>query len=423
VTAVSALALRHPLILGLAILGATPASGEAKSKIVIIPTGAGAALPSTVAVARSLAARLGAAGQAAFLAYPAPPIPVDPKAKQKERQAAARLKKAQSAFEMMEYDKVKSIAEEGLKAYKELVKSGGGAPASEGLLLAHHLLAAAAQLQGENKEAYRWMNDAFLFDPRPPSKKVFSPTVQELFERVKSEPARRGSLQLSTNPAALVFFNGKLFGMGRGRATVRAGLYLVRVYLPGYASQQRWVRVEADQERPLAATLERDESPEEESLAQLRGEARGGEPGPTTNQALVDYGADEVVVLTAEGCSGQSARCPLQLRWAKDGRWLKRGKAEHSVGRADATAAVLLGEKPKEVPATQTGPIGPALRSCSFDSDCGVKEQCRGGRCARTRSVTRSWWFWTLVGVGATGVALAIALPLSAPPRPTIEVR
>lgn len=408
----------------LLLLGAE-GSAQTSGKVVLIPAGAGAALAPTMAVARSLSLRLQAKGIPASLAYPTPAVPVDQKAvKGKDKQAAAKLKRAQSAFEMMEYDKVKTLAEDALKLYKDLLKAG--AP-TEGYVASLHLLAASAQLQGDAKEAYRYMNDAFLFDEKAPSKKVFSPQVQEFFDQVKNEPPKRGTLTLSSKPAGLVFFNGKLFGLARGKATLRAGLYLVRAYLPGHASKLRWVRVEPHQDRAFSVELEADQSPEEENLAKLREEVKAAEPGPATNQAVVDYGADEVVVVTGgDGCGAQGSRCPVELRWAKEARWIKQRKAEHVVGRADDTAAALLGQPVKKLvvsPPPGDNPALPTERSCNFDSDCGVKERCRSGRCAEPRRVTRTWWFWTLVGVGVAGITAAIVVPLTQPPRPTIEVR
>jgi hypothetical protein len=413
-------------IAALVLLTGSPGSQAQTSagQVVLIPTGAGAALGPTVVVARGVFLRLEAKGRKASLAYPAPPVPVDTKAvKGKDRQAAAKLKRAQSAFEMMEYDKVKTVAEEALKLYKELLKAG--AP-NEGYVASLHLLAAAAQLQGESKEAHRHMNDAYLFDQRPPSKKIFSPQVQEYYDQVRNEPPRKGTLTLSSTPPALILFNGKLFGMARGKATLRSGLYLVRFYLPGYGSRLRWVRVEPDKDRPLSITMERDESPEEENLGKLRQEVKAPEPGPATNQAVVDYGADEVVVVTGgDGCAAQGSRCPVELHWAKEGRWSKHRKAEHVVGRADDTAAVLLGQPVRTVVTSPTGDKPPLLpdRACTADNECSVKERCRDGRCIVLRRVTRTWWFWTLVGVGVAGITAAIVVPLTGPARPMIEVR
>jgi hypothetical protein len=404
------------------LLSAAPASGQT-GQVVLIPAGGGRALGPTVAVARAVVQRLVRKGRKASLAYPAPTVPVDTKeVKGKDRLAASKLKRAQSAFEMMEYDKVKTLAEEAVKLYKDLLKAGDP---TEGYVGSLHLLAAAAQLQGEVKEAQRAMNDAFLFDPRPPSKKIFSPTVQEFYDQVRNEPPRKGTLTLSSTPPALIFFNGKLHGMARGKATLRVGLYLVRLYLPGYRNHLRWVRVEPDAERPVSVSLERDGSSEEENLGKLRQEVKAPEPGPATNQAVVDFGADEVVVVAGGvGCAGQGSRCPVELHWSREARWVKHRKAEHVVGRADDTAAVLLGQPLKTIVTPPPGNDPPLVeRACTFDSDCGVKERCRSGRCAMLRPVTRTWWFWTLVGVGVAGITAAIVVPLTGPARPMIEVR
>jgi hypothetical protein len=342
-----------------------------------------------------------------------------------EKQAAGLLKKAQKAYELMEYDKVKAATDEALKIYKEILKGG---TADEGYVACLHMMAASAQLNGDAKDAFRAMNDAFVYDQRPPSKKQFNPSVQELFEQVRVESPGKGTVVLGSTPPALVWFNGALHGLAQGTARLRAGLYLARFYAPGHIPTQRWIRVTANQTRNLSATLTRDEGAiEDENLQRLREEAQGAEPGPTTNQVTTDHDATELLLVVA-GKACTEARCTILLRWAKEGSWLRRTKAVYVTSQADAAAATLLGLKAPPplapVPGVTPPPPPPSAAACTYDSQCSVSEKCRGGFCARVTPLTRKWWFWTAIVAGAAAVSLGVALPLTLHPQPSvIEVR
>ncbi len=404
-----------------AFLSASVAAAE-PTRVVVLLTGDGEALVPAASVGRALMLRLARSKKRTVrLAYLAPELPIPKALKAQESKAAKLLKKAHAAFEMMEYDKVKTQTEEALKLYKALLKAG---VPSDGYVQALHLLAAASQLQGESKLAYRAMNDAMLFDPRPPSKKLFNPTVQEFYEQVRAEAPAHGTLALGSTPPALVWLNGELHGPATGKVSLRSGLYLVRFYAPGCAPLQKWMRVKAHEERRLAPTLQRDEAPENEVNAKLREEGKAQEPGTAVSQVLLDLGADELVLLNpGKGCT--PARCTVHLHWAKEGRWDRNRKATFS-GQPEQTVADLLGVKlevaqPPERP--KGDPTVSSERACTLDSQCFMNERCKNGRCVLPRPVTRTWWFWTLMGVGVAGITLAIVLPLTGPARPVIEVR
>jgi hypothetical protein len=412
-----------------AALLAVSASAVAEESIVILPTGSGPGFVPTAKVARALARRLSPRppdrSPVVRLAFPAP-LPVPPTShKQMEKQAAKLLKKALSAYELMEYDKVKAATDEALKIYKEILKGG---TADEGYVACLHIIAASALLNGDAKDAFHAMNDAFVYDQRPPSKKQFNPSVQELFEQVRVESPGKGTVVLGSTPPALVWFNGVLHGLAQGQVRLRAGLYLARFYAPGHIPTQRWIRVSANQTRNLSATLTRDEGAmEDENLQRLREEVLGAEPGPTTNQLTTDYDATELILIVA-GKACTEASCTILLRWGKEGSWLRRTKAVYVPKQADATAATLLGLKPPTVapppPPGVTPPPPPTAAACTYDSQCSVNEKCRGGSCARVTPLTHKWWFWTAIVAGAAAISLGVALPLTLKPEPSvIEVK
>jgi len=417
----------HPLArllggvgLALSILHASAASAE-PSRLVVLPVGRGPALLPTVAVAQALTRQLAQPGQRTVrLAYPAPEFPEPADRKSQERHGNKLLKKAFAAYDLMEYGQVNTLANEALQIFKGLLREVP-TESGEGFLTCLHLLAASALLQGESRSAVQFMNDAVIFDPRPPSKRVFSPAVQELYEQVRAEPPAPGTVVLESSPKALVWFNGAL-QVASGRVALRAGLYLVRFYAPGCTPSQRWVRVQSQQERTIKVSLTADGQPEAELVVRLREEARSPEPGPAIVQAALDLSADEVLLVSSVDDTCVASKCELRLDWLKEGRWHRRQQASFSK-QAEVTAAALRGAT---LPASAPAPFSltsDGLRACTLDNQCLMDERCRDGRCVRPRMVTRTWWFWTLVGAATAGVVLAIALPLTRPQGPVIEVR
>lgn len=401
--------------------------------MVVIPIGKGPALYPSARVARSITLLLNKGNKKrARLAYPFSAFPTPKRGM--ERKAARHLKAARRAFQMMEFGKVKSSAEKALKLYKKLLKSHF---AHDSYVESLHILAAAALFAGDSKAAFKAMNDAYLFDQNPPSKKRFSPQVQELFQQVRNEPPGSGVLKLGSTPKALVWFNNRLYGAARGPARLRAGLYLVRFFRPGHTLVQRWFRVHSNQSRDLEALLAEDATALEPVLfEQLRQESLGEEPGTSTNQMALDSGASEVILVKGlKGCT--EATCKVRMYWAKDAAWKRRRmgtfkgkgapvarlliKKRQSVGRR-IVSATQPPRVPAKVPAGIT-PIGPP-GSCTLDNQCGFKEVCDNGRCVKPATpITKKWWFWTLVGAAVAGATVAIVVPVTRPDAPVIEVQ
>jgi hypothetical protein len=413
------------LLLCAALLAAAGTLGAARSalaqeaEIIVAPTGADQGLVPTAAVAAGVVERLNQVDpgkRRARLVYPIPPDP--PVAKAKEKQAQKSLEKVLRAFENMEYDKVGELSNDALQQYKQLLKDGVG---KEGYVQCQHLMAAAALFEGASKKAFKAMFDAILFDSKAPSTKLFSPQVQELFDQVTAEPPAKGTLRLSSVPEAMVWFNGVLHGPMRGKAALRAGLYLARVYRPGYSVWQKWLRVHASQERDLAVALTKMEAPESGVLKSLRQETAEEVPGQGVQQLALENVATEVILIVAgQGCT--ETRCPLGLYWSKDDKWIRKVGGTYA-GNVPAAVDQLLtgaGLPPVHLVVAPTGVSGQA---CTLDSQCAMKEKCRSGRCVYERPVTRTWWFWTIVGAVAVGTTLAIAIPVATRQGPVLEVR
>lgn len=393
---------------------------DAKPKVAVIPLGKGETLVPSADLARALAARLKKQGKVRpKLVYPLP-MPLPPKTS--SRKAKRLIKKAFEGFQMLEFTKVRKLARKAMKIYKRELKAGA---APDAYIEALHLVAAAEHFDGKEAEAFKRMNDAMIWRRKPPAKAKFNPAVQALYAKVAGEEQHTGKLKLKITPGALLWLNRRLQGPARGTIEVRAGLYLMRIGRPGYATWHLWLRVRPGQTREVSVELKKGPVPEDPKLTKLRLEANGV-PGATSATMATDHEVDEVLLVKPED-SCAPAKCPMRLRWARGKNWKLKKRvvyADAQAERAAAQALMVLKRKtqPSLVPTPGDGPPT-GQRRCMLDSQCYHNERCKSGICQKVTPITSKWWFWTLIGVGVVGVATAIAVPLAAPSGPVIEVR
>ncbi|MCC6746993.1 MAG: hypothetical protein IT371_04995 [Deltaproteobacteria bacterium] len=382
---------------------------ETPSAVLVIPAGTGDALGPTAKVAQELAVALQQSGKSARATYPrggdASPDPT------RETKAADLMGRAAKSFEMLDLQVAREQAGKALELYKQLMRAGGSAA---GYVRAQHLLAAAALFDGDNVAAQRAMADAILFDERPPPKKQFNPTVQQLHAQVmaQAKEAGRATLELRSEPAGLLWLDGAFRGSADGSVSVRPGQHLVLVFRPGHASWTRWLRVDKGQTRAVEAQLSPGGPGEPPLVPSVRQETLAPTPGRAVAQALeLLEGRELVVVGAAAGCT--PAKCTVTLHWAGASRWLRRREASYTGAAGAAARALLSSEAPGPSPAPSPAPApspGP----------------CDGEACPDERprvSIWKRWWFWTAIGAGLAGAAVGIAVPLSRPKTPIIEVR
>ncbi|PID39867.1 MAG: hypothetical protein CSA65_01285 [Proteobacteria bacterium] len=395
-------------------------AASAKPKVAVVPLGRGEALVPSADLARALAARLKTQGKVEpKLVYPLP-MPLPPT--RSSRKAKQLMKKAFDGFQMLEFTKVRKLARKAMKIYKRELKAG--AP-PDAYIQALHLVAAAEHFDGRESEAFKRMNDALIWRRRPPPKAKFNPAVQALYAKVAGEQQHRGKLKLQITPGALFWLNRRLQGPARGTLEVRAGLYLMRIGRPGYATWHLWLRVRPGQTREVAVELKKGPVPEDPKLTKLRLEANSV-PGSTSATLATDQEVDEVLLVKPEdSCS--PATCPMRLRWARGKSWKLRKRVVYVDAKAEQAARqALIVLKRKTQPSLVPSPGDAApkgSRRCMLDSQCYYNERCKSGICQKVTPITSKWWFWTLIGVGVAGVATAIAVPLAAPSGPVIEVR
>jgi hypothetical protein len=389
-----------------------------KAKIAVIPLGQGDGLLMTAQLARAIVSILDKEGKPARLAYPR----LAPLREIKDRHASRMMKKSFKRFQLLDFDAVKRNARKVLKRYKKAVKRDGK-PAK--YVMALHLLAAAELFDGKQDEAFKHMNDAYLFDRKPPPAKLFNPTVQQLHAKVQAATEHLGSVSFKVTPPGLVWLNNEIHGIASGTITVRAGLYLFAITRPGYAPWKIWYRVKPTHTRTIELKLQEAPTPAPSSILAMSKEARQQAPGPATSQAIVDEDVDSVI-LVASGKPCTSTRCPVMFRWAKGAKWIKGGEGVlKGASLANKLAASWLVKKAlvsNKIKQPQKA-VGSNLKECRDHAQCFSGQRCVRGYCRKVTSLTQKWWFWTLIGVAIAGAATAIVVPLTLPPRPVIEVR
>jgi hypothetical protein len=382
--------------------------------IAVIPVGKGDAFAPCFEVSKSLSQALTKKGYKVRYTYPQRQAAPDP---QKAKEGADLLERAFSSFESLDFTAVQDYGLAAIKLFKKNIKRGAD-PKDYVEALQH--VAAAALFAGDEKGAQKWMNDAILFSEAPPPPKKFNPTVQKLHQNLLRNPklAGKGTIRFSASPEAAVALNGKLYGMAKGEVELRSGLYLIRVFRPGYISRQRWFRVRKGEVRTFDALLNAD--PTEQALPTdgLLQEARLYNPTSAVAQISESLAVDEVVLI-APGKDCKESRCKLLLRWAKSGRWIKKSEATYTGNAAKTTEKLLRGGKKVVGGLSGLGEI----TSCQFSSDCGKGRRCVNHRCEVRSSITRKWWFWTIIGAAAVGAATAAIVVTTQPDNVVIELQ
>ncbi|MBK8480390.1 MAG: PEGA domain-containing protein [Proteobacteria bacterium] len=387
--------------------------------MLLLPVGQDAALLPTTEAARALATLIERGGSALpRLVYP-PPQEIaatgDP------QDARQHMDQAVEAFQGLDFDAVRQHVTAALEVFRADVAAGS---AGEGYVDALHLLAATELFDGQQDAAERAMNNAILFDPRPPAQDRFNPTVQEFHKQVLQQPKADGHLSVTSSPDGLLWLNGHLVGPASETRALRPGMYWVTVFRPGHAPWRDWVRVEPGEPRQLSVTLEIDSlQAEAPVVASARRREEGQVLPAPVRELLAKEEASELLVVDARpGCSSRA--CTIVVGYASGGRWksevfapLDRPLAGTATRLLHGTPWSAAGVKPS------TQPLGGALKTCISDGECPLNLRCRGGVCRRANSITRRWWFWTAIGVSAAAVATGIALPFVLPQKVTIEVR
>ena len=394
-------------------------------RVAVVPVGTGHALAVSAEVAQQLAKEATVTGRREVRVYYPAPTPPKYRVGRAMRRAHLLLRQAENSFKGLEFDAVRTKVKAALKIIKAEMRRGAD---SSDYVHALRLLAAAELFDGNQEAAFGYMNDAFLQDPTPPSKKKFNPNVQALYRKVSAAKGYTGKLQFKLASGGLAFFNQRQVGAASGQITLRAGLYLLRVLSPGHRPWDRWVRVAPSQTREVAVDLKRGTFNAPPIIAALAAETSAEAPGATSAAVAQAAQVDEVIIVASKGrCRAKN--CPLSMHWARDGKWFSAatgtyiGNAAELASSWAAAGAQLARAAPTPAAGSQPAQPPTAVPECKDDGACFPNGRCVGGRCKRNVPLTKKWWFWALVGVGATAAGAAIIIPLATASTPVIEVR
>jgi hypothetical protein len=388
---------------------------HAGPSVVLIPLGQGDGLPVAAAVATAAVRQLGTTGVRARLGYP---LPRRSPPEELTAKANRLLEQATQAREQADGGLLQSKAKAAMQSQKKLIKQGGPAP---GYVQALQLYAEGALREKDRVEAIKALQDALLFDRQAPLD-TFSPKLKSLHHELQSGSLAtpNGTVKIATTPGALLFLNGRFMGRAKGNHNLPIGLYLIYIYRPGYLPWHHWYRVRPNQERELTIALSPDEAAAGDTTQDLRLEAAATAPGNAVSSARSLFSADEVVlVAAASSCS--VGRCPIQLRWAQGSSWKAQTDVIHRNDARQSAEDLLRSGGP--TPPTGLGGVGSGINVCTLHSQCPKKHRCINNRCVQSSPLSEKWWFWTIVGVVAAGAATGLAVGLTRPERPIIEIR
>ncbi|MBW2732903.1 MAG: hypothetical protein JRH20_10970 [Deltaproteobacteria bacterium] len=410
--------MRYSLILILVLIATGPVHAEG-DPLLIVPAGVGDGLEVTAGIARELARILRVTKTPNVkLAYPLDRPTFSPS--RRTRLARKYLRKAKQSYKVLELDSVRKSAHKALKLYKEEIKRGAK---PDGYVETLHYLGAAETVDGNEGAGFKWMNDAYLFIERAPNSKISNPQVQAMYAKVSGADDHIGSLNVQVTPGALLWLNNTLHGAARGKIEIRAGLYLLRIGRPGYLTYEKWMRVRNGKTRDVVIRLQKGPTVEPTTMVQLRKEIESA-PGPSTLLLATDHGAAEVLVVGAGASCGPS-RCPVKMRWARAGSWIQSRNINSTDGPPVVARRLLKTDDDDGATEPRSAglfPIDNALQ-CRDDVQCLSEQRCINGRCEAAVSVTRKWWFWTIIGVVAAGAGATTAILLTRPENPVLEVR
>lgn len=335
--------------------------------------------------------------------------------------AARLMKEAYTKFQMLEFSAVRKLARKAMAIYKAQLKLGSS---SSDYVNALHLLAAAEHFDGNEKEAIKRMNDAIIWDKRPPIKRRFNPNVQALHKKVLENKHYQGTIEFDVQPSALLWLNHKFVGASTGKIPIRAGLYLFQIALPGYSTYRVYLRVQPQKTRLIKLELKKGKSVAPSLIATFRG--LKGQPPKTLLELSKRHNTPNIILVDADHCSTQ---CIVNIKWATPKEWKIQATLKHDPKSPKDTIgtalAFLYPNRPTLIPSlTQNSSQIPLSGQCMLDSQCPTGQSCKSGICkSEGSSIFKKWWFWTIVGVGVAGAATAIIVPLASPDNPVIEVK
>jgi hypothetical protein len=259
----------------------------------------------------------------------------------------------------------------------------------------------------DSESAARRYAFAIALDPeRRPSHELYGPDVAQAYLAAVDAQAARPlrTLELAPRPAdASIAVDCR--PVKGSSVRVRPGLHVVSAWAPGH-ERRAWIVDVSGEESPLE--LELSPSAEADPVARL---------GATWPGETLDAGSVSMRRALASVAEAEDADVTLTLSRDDDawhGRaWVRSAGREPLTGAAEATGATQA-----EAATAAIAWIGDDLRirppAPRVDrSPTAVPVTARDEPRRKCRPVARCWWFWTILGTAAAGVAVGLGVGLT----------
>lgn len=333
-----------------------------------------------------------------------------------------RIRKARKLIFRLRNKRAVRILQSVIQDCQSMIRSRGATPGLlRRLMQAHSYLGAAFQLDGDvdgAKEAF-WVALSIL-PKRRLSPRYFSAPVIAAYKRVQASLPRKGVLRVNTNRPAFVVVDGHLRGIAP--AVIRGlipGPHVVELRRIGATRITRIVVVDARMGYSLKAILgtASDGAALHGLLVRVDRELRKGKAvGPAVRALAQKLRVDQVVLCRAGIEDGEASVYDVgSAKFIKRVRRVAPVPGNPPLRRitkalAQATPVLDLQE------GTDTG-----AESCKTSADC-AGGRCVSGRCVSGTPFYKTWWFWTVIGVGVAAVAGGTTALVLAPKRPVIRI-
>jgi tetratricopeptide (TPR) repeat protein len=322
-------------------------------------------------------------------------------------------------------------------------KAVGRMGAGEHYLKALLYLGAAQILSGDNDQGAIAFRKAAIYDRRLVlDKKVFPPSLIEIFENVRQEVATLPPcvMQVNSAPAgAEIYLNGIFKGVTPLKLSgVPAGTHFLRLEKDGYLPWGRRVEFLPASDETVEGRLQAGpQLPVWEKHRQSVLPVLAADP---PKAPLIELGtwlrAEKLVVASATQRRDELLLQAALIQLAPPKQLSLRQielniTSPNFLNQLDAFFSSLY--RQVDIPLDKTPGEKPSLAvatgKCNSDSDCSMGEVCDmgSGRCIpyapRGQAFYEKWWFWTLVGGGlaVAGGTAALVYFLTRPEVGTVE--
>lgn len=290
-------------------------------------------------------------------------------------------------------------------------------------------LGVASAMTGQQQEAYKYVRrSVLLWENQSAAEYGYGLETRNLFDQVMADISTdpTGALEVTSTPSgAEVYLGGQLKGYTPLTLTsLTAGGQYVQVSADGHYQWAEFVDVPVSGQGKAEAILV--PTPNRGAVDTTLGEVRRNFQPNKVNGPLMDLqsalGSTELVVVqaTLQGSTfnidgfymaKDGAVQPVALQVARDASLLENLKLFLSTQlQSSYEPEPTRGPLSAPVGGEQMAPVAGSDEDLILDPNAPIFKKTGDDD---EDSITKQWWFWTLIGVGVAGAATAIVLPLT----------